>query len=438
MGFRVVRRRQGKGRSPGLAAIALVVVCLLGAHVPAAEIAADPGQEAPRKPVRHRSLVEEIAVVPGMVLYVPFYGLSCASGKVVAAVWEERLLDRVKTWLTTADGRAGIRPLASTHIGTGARVFYRDVSAGADVDLTLSRGHQPERRHYLLSLSGLRMPGVAGGLTLSGRIATEPSESFYGLGCRSEEQDRTRFLQQDGDVRLTHRYRFSQVLDVTSELAYRATEVRQGSHAAEISTVARYRHPDSTLAGLGGGRAHFAESAITVRSSLVDVPGSPTRGNITLARVGYSRSLDDARLSHLSLTVLTEQFRELFCRRTVSLRLGMEWRLAHGPNEIPFYGLSSLGGNLFVRGYPRGRFRDRGAAFAAATYRFPVWKRLDGWVFYETGRTVHDPDDFALKGWRDSWGGGLRVWARNSLVFEQSLAHSSEQTRLLFAFSTLF
>ena len=71
-------------------------------------------------------------------------------------------------------------------------------------------------------------------------------------------------------------------------------------------------------------------------------------------------------------------------------------------------------------------------------YKFPVWKRLDGRVFYESGRTFHDPDDVALNGWKDSWGGGLRLWARHAVVFEQSVARSTEQTRLLFAFSTIF
>jgi len=370
-----------------------------------------------------------------MVVYAPVYVASYATGMALSAVWEHRILDRMKTWLTTADGRAGIRPLSNTHVGTGARVFYRGLPGGAALGFTYSRGQRQQRRNHVLTLSGIRVSGLDGEWSFTGTLVTEPSESFYGIGYQSTPQDRTWFLQHDRGLRLTYQRRLSRVLELESDLTYHSTEIRRGRYGEELSAVIQYA--DSGLAGLDG-RVGFAESSVTIRASFVDVPGSPTRGNITLVRVGYAHAVDQADLSHMSLSVISEQFRELFYRRTLSLRLGTEWRPAPGKNEIPFYRLASVGGNLFVRGYRRGRLRDRGAVFGAGIYRFPVWKRLDGHVFYEAGRTFHSPDDLAFAHWKSSWGGGLRLWARRCMIFEQCVARSPEQTRLLFSLSAAF
>lgn len=112
--------------------------------------------------------------------------------------------------------------------------------------------------------------------------------------------------------------------------------------------------------------------------------------------------------------------------------------LTTADGQVPFYDLASLGGSESLRGYRRGRFRDRGAVFATATYKYPVWKLLDGELFYETGRTFHRPGDFTFAGWKSSFGAGLRVWVPDGLVFEQLVARSPEETRLLFNFKTAF
>ena len=107
--------------------------------------------ELPRK-VYHRSSLEEFAALPGKVAYLPFDLLLTVSEFAIAALWEERLLDQFKGWLTTADGRLGVRPLASPSIGTGARLFYKD-AYGVDAELTSSRGGSVSRRqHHFLVL----------------------------------------------------------------------------------------------------------------------------------------------------------------------------------------------------------------------------------------------------------------------------------------------
>ena len=170
----------------------------------------------------------------------------------------------------------------------------------------------------------------------------------------------------------------------------------------------------------------------------VDVPGSPTSGNRTRLRLAYSQSVDGDDFSHIKAGFRSEQFLELFHRRTLALELGSDWRYAPFGNEVPFYDLASLGGTEALIGFKRGRFRDRGLTYAIGRYKFPVWRLIEGTVFYEAGRTFHSVADVTLADWESSYGGGLRVWAPEGVVFEFTVAHSVELTRMLFNFNTTF
>ncbi|MBT4501511.1 MAG: hypothetical protein HOC74_27530, partial [Gemmatimonadetes bacterium] len=57
----------------------------------------------PSGPVRHRSRAEEALALPGTVLYLPFHLVFVAGEIAAGAVWEERVLDRARAWLTTTD-----------------------------------------------------------------------------------------------------------------------------------------------------------------------------------------------------------------------------------------------------------------------------------------------------------------------------------------------
>ena len=84
--------------------------------------------------------------------------------------------------------------------------------------------------------------------------------------------------------------------------------------------------------------------------------------------------------------------------------------------DVPFYELASVGGNRFVRGFQRGRFRDRGATFATAVCKVPVWRLLDGLWFYEAGRTYSSFDSVSLRRWETSWGGDSLVCSKQTAL----------------------
>lgn len=403
-------------------------------RAPGSVAAADSlGPAARPRRVPYRSRLESALALPGRALYLPVHGALYAGAWTVSTLWERRVLDRMKEVLTTADGRAGLRPLSNTGVGTGFRLFHRDFLAGADWQLISSFGRSARhRQHHKLELSW--GSGQTGALRLELDFAREPGESFYGVGNRTSPDERSRFLHEEALVQLVYGRHLGSRLELAGHLGCATADIAAGRYGSGPATADLYT--GDQLPGLTG-RTGAVRAAISLRSSLVDEPGSPTRGSIARLTAGVEHDLG-GRLSHAAISVVTEQFFELFHRRTASIRAGTDWRMGLGNDEVPFYSLASVGGNLFVRGYQRGRFRDRGAAFAALIYRFPVTRLLDAGLFYETGRTFHGPADFSLRHWHPSLGGGLCIWIPGGVVFQQQVAVSDEERRLLFSFSTDF
>jgi outer membrane protein assembly factor BamA len=77
--------------------------------------------------------------------------------------------------------------------------------------------------------------------------------------------------------------------------------------------------------------------------------------------------------------------------------------------DVPFYETVPLGRAFTMRGYYEGRFRDDHYLAAQVEYRFPLFWRIYGAAFVDTG-TVFGPDgSLAASKIQISGGGGLRV-----------------------------
>lgn len=409
---------------------ALVLVALLSTQrMPAAEDA-PPDSTTYAARVHHRSGIERAATIPGQLVYLPFQIAGYGARRSATLIWDERILYRAREYLTFADGRVGVRPLANSLRGVGARVFVKDAVGGIDADATTTLGASAStRQHQLLQLKG------RGSRTFSASYSSEPNEGFYGVGHTTNLGDKTTFRQKDIYLGMASRRPLGERIDLDWEVSYHRTEIEDGESRNTPST--RDVYPPGTLPGLDD-KVDFLEAGFTMRGRFVDVPGSPTRGNRTRLRLAHRQSVDDDEFSHLRVLILTEQFMELFYRRTVSLQLGSDWRFDPFDNDIPFYDLAAIGGTEILRGFKRGRFRDRGVGWVVGAYKFPVWQLIEGTLFYETGRTFHDVGELSLSDLEASYGGGLRVWVPDGVVFEYIVARSDEATRMLFNFATVF
>lgn len=78
---------------------------------------------------------------------------------------------------------------------------------------------------------------------------------------------------------------------------------------------------------------------------------------------------------------------------------------------VPFNQMSLLGGDMMMRGYYQGRYRDRNQLSAQVEYRFlplPFSRRFGAVVFGGMGTVAPSVDDFRAKYARFTAGAGVR------------------------------
>ena len=78
--------------------------------------------------------------------------------------------------------------------------------------------------------------------------------------------------------------------------------------------------------------------------------------------------------------------------------------------DVPFRMLPRLGGVQMNRGYYRGRFMDKALASSQASFRFPLYGRFRGNLFYAAGVVADEFQNLGKEKVRHSGGGGLRFY----------------------------
>jgi outer membrane protein assembly factor BamA len=108
--------------------------------------------------------------------------------------------------------------------------------------------------------------------------------------------------------------------------------------------------------------------------------------------------------------------------------------------EIPFYLLSELGSDETIRGFSRGRFRDKDALLASAEYRYPIWEdhpnSLDAFIFIDAGQVADFMlEDFKKDNTQFGYGLGFRFYndEKDDLMGKISFGFSKERFRVVFA-----
>ncbi len=77
--------------------------------------------------------------------------------------------------------------------------------------------------------------------------------------------------------------------------------------------------------------------------------------------------------------------------------------------SIPLLSLASMGGNMIMRGYYSGRFRDKNLIAAQIEYRRPIYKGIGLVGFAGVGQVSNNPEDFGLNQFKCAGGAGLRI-----------------------------
>lgn len=99
------------------------------------------------------------------------------------------------------------------------------------------------------------------------------------------------------------------------------------------------------------------------------------------------------------------EFIPLFHSHTLALQAEL-WAVS-GAN-VPFMDLPILGGDHLLRGYYKGRFRDKDLTLLQAEYRIPVWWKFDAVAFVGVGQVAGTISGLDFKSLHAAAGVGLR------------------------------
>jgi outer membrane protein assembly factor BamA len=89
--------------------------------------------------------------------------------------------------------------------------------------------------------------------------------------------------------------------------------------------------------------------------------------------------------------------------------LAFQATTSYSSDGAPFYDLALMGGEVKMRGYYQGAYRDHVLVDAQTEYRLPVWKIIGVVGFFGIGRVAPDYGHLALDGFHYSYGAGLRL-----------------------------
>lgn len=125
-------------------------------------------------------------------------------------------------------------------------------------------------------------------------------------------------------------------------------------------------------------------------------------------------------------------FRLWIPRQVLVLRGNFVAEVPLSGQEVPFWRLAVLDANSPLRGFVGGRFRDRASILFNVEYRYPVWRIIDGVLFYDTGRVLHTPSDMTLAHIKYSFGGGLHIKIPELAFFKFYVGYGGEGVNIIF------
>jgi len=256
----------------------------------------------------------------------------------------------------------------------------------------------------------------------------KPWESFYGLGNNMNSGDEANF-----NIEQTY-FEFGWFHQLNTEFSL--------SFNQRYSIVNIYDGEDPDLEGdldqiiesfnLSDNRfdpARLVSSTFGIIHDWRNNPGKPTGGGYELVELSYNKGINRSDdLEYFAARADLRHYLEIFRGRTLAFRLAVEAINNNGDaKKLPFYLLPSLGGEYTLRGYRPNRFLDNSCTLASLEYRFPMLAILDGFVFFEEGRTFSAiSEQFTLRNWHYSAGFGLKVWSPYGIVLNAIMAFSKE------------
>lgn len=275
------------------------------------------------------------------------------------------------------------------------------------------------------------------GLELQFSYRKRPRERFYGIGMGSRKDQLANYTLEDTQFRMEIPIHTPERFYFSLLSGYRAANLSDGKDPDlpgsldSISSQPEYEIADGRL-----DNTRYAFFGASLEWDGRDNRGQPSRGLhaygslVRYAGVARSDGRDFSRF-----TVDVRHYLNLWHKRILAARFYLQDMDAQDESRLatPIYFASTLGGQETLRGYANHRFVDNDLAMVTLEYRYPIYDRVDAFLFLDQGRVYADlMEERFLEDWKYSAGFGLRLWNPRTLIGTVEIARSDESTQIYF------
>jgi len=248
--------------------------------------------------------------------------------------------------------------------------------------------------------------------------------NFFGLGNLSPASPKETYVRNPLEISLIASRGFRPTL--AAQVGLKLKTVRNSGF---VDTSLALRTPPAWNTGRSTALSLLANVRLDTRDSYIN----PHRGAVLQGEVEVSGAGSNFSMFRTALTA--QYFTVLFYPTTVfAARLSAQ---AVSGSDLPFWTMTSLGGNNTLRGYPMDRFIDRSGVLMNAELRFPLYRRLKGVLFFDAGRVWNRLSELSLTSLHSNPGIGLR-FVMDTFVVRLDVGFSSETTGFYFNFGHAF
>lgn len=371
---------------------------------------------------------EKVVSFPGAVVFFPFRVVYKVTEKAFGTEYEVPLVGKVADVMTSDDGRRSLYPTYGSRRGAGLKYKHKALFSQRSVFDITTTAWLRNRSMYRIRL---RDADLFGGIATAGfmaKYALMPDERFYGIGMDSEKNDKSNFSWEQTSIEISLGKRIATRLNSNVFFRYQRNNIFPGRDNS-IPLTSDY-YDAVTLPGLETG-VEFFEGELEVGYDSRNHPGNPTGGWEIYLSGGYQRQYryDDYKFWDSSVDI--RRYLHLFYGRYIVLRGAIGVTRPLSGMEIPFYHLNEIGSWSTIRGFSRGRFRDRDLVMGSLEYRWPLTPNfLHALIFVDAGKVSRDIFENISEGdYEITYGLGLMGWNSEGILIRAELGISSDQIR---------
>jgi outer membrane protein assembly factor BamA len=262
------------------------------------------------------------------------------------------------------------------------------------------------------------------GLELTGRYASRPSESFFGLGNDSDEFNEAKFRSVSRTAGFAVDARIGGSWHVRLEEGYRSVGITKPRNFISATDV----FEGTEVPGLTDPNVTMLTSTALLERNTKDRSYLASSGGLQRVEATLNEALTGGDFSFWRYRAEVQQFLPLddAKRKVIAFRANVETTQEKGGSIIPFYDLPTVGGSSTVRGFSNRRFADKNAVSASLEYRYRIWRHMDWGLFVDTGQVAPRIGDFARERFHTGYGMRLAVRAKGDRAVSFEVARSPE------------